>query len=299
MTVGRPHEGAGASAAPPADWLRDPAYLQAEQYRSDQNLAARMALHARFSTSPIDWYAWQFQRMEPLVPRGGHLLEVGCGPAAFWAFNLVAVPPDWSITLTDLSSGMIAAGQQRLGDAAQRFVWKQAPADALPCADASVDVVLAHHMLYHVPDLPATLREFQRVLRPGGVLLAATNGSAHMAEIQQVVTHARVVTGGDVAADVSASASPTTREVFAAAFGLENGAEHLAQVFRDVSLELFPDALRVTDPEALLAFVRSMPDAADLSSDAAAAICTTVAQAIQQHGAFHVSKAGGMFRAYR
>lgn len=278
------------------DRLRDPAYLQAEQYRSDANLSARMALHERFSTSPIAWYAWQFACIAPLVPSGGQVLEIGCGPAAFWAFNLAQVPADWQITLTDLSPGMLTAGQQRLGDAAARFVWQQAAADALPFVDASFDVVLAHHMLYHVPDLPTALREFRRVLRPGGVLLAATNGQAHLVELRQLLAAARALGSDGRGADDR----PTLpHDPVAAAFGLENGAAPLATVFRDVTLDLFPDALRVTDPDAVVAFLRSTPDGADLAPQEADVVRGIVAQAIRQHGAFHITKATGMFRAYR
>jgi ubiquinone/menaquinone biosynthesis C-methylase UbiE len=44
-------------------------------------------------------------------------------------------------------------------------------------------VAVAAWMLYHVPDLDAVLQEVRRVLRPGGVLVVATNGSAHLADL--------------------------------------------------------------------------------------------------------------------
>jgi SAM-dependent methyltransferase len=43
----------------------------------------------------------------------------------------------------------------------------------LSIASASVDAVLSFEVLEHVPDYKAALREFQRVLRPGGMLLVS------------------------------------------------------------------------------------------------------------------------------
>ncbi|RMF78594.1 MAG: class I SAM-dependent methyltransferase [Chloroflexi bacterium] len=46
-----------------------------------------------------------------------------------------------------------------------------APTDALPLADASVDVVLCGLALGHVPQLSPSIAEIGRVLRPGGTAL--------------------------------------------------------------------------------------------------------------------------------
>jgi SAM-dependent methyltransferase len=46
--------------------------------------------------------------------------------------------------------------------------------DALPLPDAGADVVVTMQVVEHLWDLPGFLRECRRVLRPAGVLLAAT-----------------------------------------------------------------------------------------------------------------------------
>jgi ubiquinone/menaquinone biosynthesis C-methylase UbiE len=58
-----------------------------------------------------------------------------------------------------------------------------APAISIPVADDAADIVVAAWMLYHVPDLDAVLREVRRVLRPGGTLVAVTNGAVHKAAL--------------------------------------------------------------------------------------------------------------------
>jgi hypothetical protein len=45
---------------------------------------------------------------------------------------------------------------------------------AMPFDDGAFDVVIANHMLEHVGDLPAALREIGRVLAPGGVAILQT-----------------------------------------------------------------------------------------------------------------------------
>src|SRR5580658_1210307 len=44
-------------------------------------------------------------------------------------------------------------------------------ADTRTVADGTVDVVICHHTLEHLPDPPAALREMRRLLAPGGRLL--------------------------------------------------------------------------------------------------------------------------------
>ena len=50
---------------------------------------------------------------------------------------------------------------------------REARADGLPFADASVDVLTAFDVLEHLPDDLAAAREFRRILRPGGVAVVS------------------------------------------------------------------------------------------------------------------------------
>ncbi|MBO0811955.1 MAG: class I SAM-dependent methyltransferase [Microlunatus sp.] len=59
-----------------------------------------------------------------------------------------------------------------------------ADAQALPFDDHCFDAVVAAWMLYHLPDLDQGLAEVRRVLRPGGVFVAITNGDQHTADLR-------------------------------------------------------------------------------------------------------------------
>lgn len=205
-----------------------------EQYATDANLRARITLHQRFSTAREDWHRWLFDRVAP--DPNARILEVGCGPAEFWKRNLDRIDPSWELTLTDLSPGMIGAAREVLGDRAEYAV---ADAQELPFADESFDVVLASHMLYHVPDRPKGLAEIRRVLVPGGRFHAAANGDRHMRQLDELV-------GGDW---------DFTR--LGDLFGLENGLAQLEAFFLDVREERMESGLAVTEVEPLVAYVAS------------------------------------------
>ncbi len=57
----------------------------------------------------------------------------------------------------------------------------------LPFPDASFDLVMANHILYHVPERQRALAEIARVLTSRGQFYAATNGDAHMKELGEVL----------------------------------------------------------------------------------------------------------------
>lgn len=60
-----------------------------------------------------------------------------------------------------------------------------ADAEALPLADNSVDMVFSNLTLQWVNQLEQTLREFARVLRPGGMLLFSTFGPDTLIELRE------------------------------------------------------------------------------------------------------------------
>jgi len=243
------------------------------QYATDANFRARVALHARFSTNP-HWTEWLFEREAP--PAGARVLEAGCGTALLWRRNLERIDPTWKLTLTDSSPGMLDAARTELGGRAEYLV---ADLQELPFEDGSFDVVLANHMLYHVPDRPRAFAEVARVLVPGGSFHASTNGRGLMQELVELV-------------------GPRWR--FAQhmeEFGLETGPGQLEPFFADIRVERFENALAVTEVEPVLAYVRSsssFPADGDLEDVRAA-----VEEAIARDGVFRITSRAGLISCRR
>jgi malonyl-CoA O-methyltransferase len=75
-----------------------------------------------------------------------------------------------------------------------------ADAGALPLADGSVDLLFSSLCLQWLDDVPATLAEFRRVLRPGGLMLVTTFGPDTLGELRDAWV------AGDARAHVSAFA---------------------------------------------------------------------------------------------
>src|SRR5262245_7631139 len=160
------------------DRLTNPTYLKS-QYKTADNLNARIQLHELYSTNTYPWTDWLFDQW--VLPAASRILEVGCGPAYMWPQLLERIPPGWEVILSDISPGMVGQAREALAGVGPQFRFAQSDIQRLPWLEGTFDAVIANHMLYHVPDRPRALAEIRRVLKPGGKLYAATNGDSHMA----------------------------------------------------------------------------------------------------------------------
>lgn len=75
--------------------------------------------------------------------------------------------------------------------------------EALPFADASLDLAVSTLGLHHVNDLPGTLVQIRRALKPDGLFLAALLGGETLMELRQAFTQAEAEIEGGVSPHVS------------------------------------------------------------------------------------------------
>ena len=264
--------------------LSDPHYLKTDQYKTAANLNARVDIHRRFSTNPYGWNHWVFDRLASL-PAQARILELGCGPAYLWAGNADRIPAGWDITLSDLSSGMLEAAKRSVAGASRLFNFEVIDAQSLPYGDESFDVIIANHMLYHVPDRPRAIVEIRRALKtPAGRLIATTVGDRHMHELNTWLRR--------ISQDPDFSLFPLP-------FTLESGLGQLQPYFRQVGVQRYEDGLRVTEIEPLIAYIGSSIRAREFSADALAALRSELKHELQSNGAIFITKDSGMFDAIK
>jgi SAM-dependent methyltransferase len=151
----------------------DTRYLREVAYADPSGLEARASLFD-FQQPHIDLQA---EALEVLGPLDGRMVaDVGCGSGRY----LDALRGAGArIVGVDLSVGMLAG----VPDPPALIA---ADAQAVPLIDASLEIVMMMHMLYHVPDPGLAVAEAARVLRSGGTLLVATNGRRHLAEMNEL-----------------------------------------------------------------------------------------------------------------
>ncbi|MEZ5074969.1 MAG: class I SAM-dependent methyltransferase [Solirubrobacterales bacterium] len=105
------------------------------------------------------------RRRELLAAAAGRTVELGAGTGVNLALYPEAVE---DLVLTEPFPPMAKQLRERAGEEATVI---EAPAEALPIPDASIDTAVATLVLCTVDDVPATLAEVSRVLKPGGRLL--------------------------------------------------------------------------------------------------------------------------------
>ena len=187
--------------------------------------------------------------MSHVRPTGGKaILDVGTGTGVLW--KATTVPEDWQLTLTDLSPGMLETAEANTRDLPNKRTFRGADARDLPFADSTFDVVIASHVLFHVPDIDRALQEARRVLKSGGHFYVSTNGKKHLSELHHFI-HDHFVKRLKPDAELPS--------VFGR-FRLEEAVEMVEQYFESGNLYDYPGVYRVSEARPMLDFILSWGD---------------------------------------
>ena len=164
------------------------------------------------------------------------MLDVGCGLGDFAERVTGELAAD--VTAVDLSPRMVELARKKGVDALVADV------QDLPFENGEFDCVVANWVVHHLPDPDAGLGEIVRVLRPGGMLVAATFSTDHMRDLYERLEAADV---GDLG------------------FSSENGAELLRRHFASVERHDADGVVRFPDRDALHCYLTSLVRGAELA----------------------------------
>jgi demethylmenaquinone methyltransferase/2-methoxy-6-polyprenyl-1,4-benzoquinol methylase len=116
---------------------------------------------------------WHRSLVDKLVlPEPALVLDMATGTGAV-AFR-VARRPRVRVIAADVTRAMLLQAQARAARDGRPppIDLMECTAEAMPFPDAAFDAVIFTYLLRYVSDVPATLRELTRVVRPGGMMLS-------------------------------------------------------------------------------------------------------------------------------
>jgi len=106
------------------------------------------------------------------------IADIACGTGVLSSRIERELNPD-EIYGVDMSDGMLAQARAK----SDRVHWLRSPAEQLPFDDGALDAVVTTSA-FHFFDQPAALREFHRVLAPGGLAAVATlSARQHLVQV--------------------------------------------------------------------------------------------------------------------
>lgn len=249
-----------------------------EQYKDDKNLSIRSNLHAKYSTNKQGFFSWLFKKYK--FSNCYRIIELGCGNGVQWHNRIQQLPADCIFVLSDSSEGMVKIVWEKYSSY-KKVLAQKIDIQKIPYPDSCFDVVIANHMLYHVPDLSKALSEIKRILKSGGKFYATTNGNGGM----RSYLHNAFI-------QVNPNIKAFTKEF---SFSLQNGTKILSQYFDDVQRFDFEDSLSVTETQDLIDWMKSTINIASYSENDLDGFYDYFEGIRQKDGAINIPKEAGLF----
>lgn len=133
----------------------------------DRSVLQRLVFGPSYRAFLEELARWRLGNPDPF-----EMLDVGCGTGTWPAMVAATTLPARRIVGLDYAFMMCQLAEEKvraIGDSRLQFL--NGDSEHLPFPDASFDLVTCSNSFHHYPHQASVVREFRRVLRPGGRLM--------------------------------------------------------------------------------------------------------------------------------
>ncbi|MDJ0701064.1 MAG: methyltransferase domain-containing protein [Woeseiaceae bacterium] len=117
-------------------------------------------------------YETKLAKTDSYLEPDDRVLEIGCGTGTTALHHAQSAG---HILATDISAKMIDIAREKAkASGVDNVRFEVSSIDDLDATPGQYDVILAHSILHLVADVPRTLRQLHRMLKPGGLLISNT-----------------------------------------------------------------------------------------------------------------------------
>jgi len=246
-----------------------------DMYINKDTLSTRLNLHEKYSVNKYGWHKWVYDQYK--FNENMNILELGCWTGTTWIGSVKKIPKNVNIILTDISPLMIEKTKEILS-IDNRFTFQIIDIQNIPFEDKKFDVVIANHMLYHVPDMTKALSEIKRTLKNNGLFYTTTFGKNSLQELTDIYRDYENIVKFNYSDECS--------------FTLENGEEILKKYFGNIDKNFYIDSLEVTNAKDLMDYIISYNK---IPEEIYQEIYKKIETEINKNGIFKIKKDQGMF----
>lgn len=250
-----------------------------KQYEDDKKFKKRQNFHDKYSTNKYGFRNWMFDKYK--IFDGCKVLELGCGNGIMWDEKYNELPANVKIILSDFSEGMCKIVREKHKEHKNIQV-KQIDIQDIPYENNTFDIVIANHMLYHVPNVDKAIEEVYRVLKKDGIFYASTLGTNGF----QKYLNQRF-------REFDSSMDYFNIENWS--FTLKNGREVLSKQFKNIEMYEYEDSIEIDNENELIEWIFTSVVMQNLDKNQFKGLNRHFAKYKDDRGILHIPKQIGCF----